>query len=109
MGSRPRSGNSACARQFLAARLQAALDRLSQAERNALEGDYVTRLEQGDGFEARLILGLYRKSGLQSKIVESHFRAFARERLIGASDEAEFAAYASQQGRQGREPVMEVS
>ena len=95
--------------QFLAAHLQAALDRLSQAERNALEGDYVTRLEQGDGFEARLILGLYRKSGLQSKIVESHFRAFARERLIGASDEAEFAAYASQQGREGREPVMEVS
>ena len=81
--------------QFLAARLQEALDRLSQAERTALESDYAARLEQGDGFETRLILGLYRKSGLRSKIVESHFRAFARERLVGIVDETEFAAYAA--------------
>jgi len=85
--------------QFLAERLQAALDGLSQAEREALESDYVVRLEQGSGFEARLILGLYQKSGMRSKIVESHFRAFARERLVGGLDEAEFAAYASLQGR----------
>lgn len=81
--------------QFLAARLQAALDGLTQAEREALESDYVTRLKQGSGFEARLILGLYQKSGMHSKIVESHFRTFARERLVGGLDEAEFAAYAS--------------
>ena len=95
--------------QFLAARLQAALDRLTQAERKALESDYVTRLEQGDGFEARLILGLYRKNGLHSKIVESHFRAFARERLVGALDEEEFATYASLQSQEGREPLKKAS
>ena len=95
--------------QFLAARLQAALDRLSQVERKALESDYVDLLERGDGFEARLILGLYRKNGLHSKIVESHFRAFARERLVGPCDEAEFAAYASSQSRNEREPMKEVS
>ena len=43
--------------QLLAMRLQAALDRLDPAERTALERDYIVRLEQGNGFEARLILG----------------------------------------------------
>lgn len=88
--------------QFLADRLQAALARLTPAERERLEGDYVARLEQGDGFESQLILGLYRKSGLNSKIVESHFRVFARERLIGELNEAEFVAHAAQQnGKKG--------
>jgi hypothetical protein len=87
--------------QFLTARLQAALDRLEPAERGALEHEYIARLEQGDGFESRLILGLYRKSGLNSKIVESHFRAFARERLVGGLNEAEFAAYVALQSRDG--------
>lgn len=86
--------------RFLAASLQMALDRLTAAERASLESDYVVRLEQGDGFETRLILGLYRKNGLSSKIVESHFRAFARERLVGALDEEAFATYASQQDRE---------
>lgn len=85
--------------QFLALQLQTALDRLTPVEREALERDYIARLEQGDGFESRLLRGLYRKSGLRSKIVESHFRAFARERLVdGRLDEAEFAAYAADQG-----------
>lgn len=83
--------------QLLAERLQAALDRLTLVERNALEHDYVARLGQGDGFEAQLILELYRKSGLSSKIVESHFRAFARTRLLGEVDEAEFAVYAAKE------------
>ena len=95
--------------QFLAARLQAALDRLTPPEREALEADYVAYLEQGDGFEARLLLGLYRKSGLHSKIVESHYRAFARERLVGPLDEAEFAAYASLREGEDRQPLKEVS
>ncbi|MDS4021083.1 MAG: replication initiation protein [Candidatus Competibacter sp.] len=86
--------------QFVAARLQAALDRLTPAERELLERDYVGRLERGDGFESRLILGLYRKSGLNSRIVESHFRTFARERLIGEVDEAEFTAYAAGVGQE---------
>lgn len=86
--------------QFVAARLQAALDRLTPAERESLERDYVGRLERGDGFESRLILGLYRKSGLNSRIVESHFRTFARERLIGEVDEAEFTAYAAGCGQE---------
>lgn len=85
--------------QFLALQLQTALDRLTPAEREALERDYIARLEQGDGFESRLLRGLYRKSGLRSRIVESHFRAFARERLVdGRLDEAAFAAYAADQG-----------
>jgi Initiator Replication protein len=79
--------------QFVAARLQVALDRLEPAQRAMLEQDYVARLEHGDSFEARLLLGLYRKSGLNSRIVESHFRTFARERLVGVLDEAEFVAY----------------
>ena len=95
--------------QFLAARLQAALDRLTPPEREALEADYVAYLERGDGFEARLLLGLYRKSGLHSKIVESHYRAFARERLVGPLDEAEFAAYASLREGEDRQPLKEVS
>ncbi len=90
--------------QFLSARLQAALDRLEPAERGVLEHDYIARLEQGDGFESRLILGLYWKSGLNSKIVESHFRAFARERLVGVLDEAEFAAYVALQRYDGNAP-----
>ncbi|MBE2293922.1 MAG: replication initiation protein [Phycisphaerales bacterium] len=81
--------------QFAAEQLQAALERLSSTERAALEQDYITRLERGDSFEARLLLGLYRKSGLNSKIVESHFRTFARERLVGAMDEHAFEAYAA--------------
>ncbi len=84
--------------QFVTEQLQAALERLSPVERAALERDYIARLERGDGFEARLILGLYRKSGLSSKIVESHFRVFARERLVGAMDEGKFAAYAASKG-----------
>lgn len=91
--------------QFLTMRLQGALDRLEPTERETLERDYVARLEQGGSFESRLILGLYRKSGLNSKIVESHFRAFARERLVGAPDEAEFAAYAALQRDDGRTPA----
>jgi len=94
--------------RFLAARLQAALDRLTPAERDGLEADYVAHLERGDGFEARLLLGLYRKSGLNSKIVESHYRTFARERLVGALDEAEFAAYACSRGDSDREPSTEA-
>ncbi|CDH45922.1 replication initiation protein [Candidatus Contendibacter odensensis] len=89
--------------QLLTMRLQAALDRLDPAERTALERDYIVRLEQGNGFEARLILGLYRKSGLNSKIVESHFRVFARERLVGILDDAEIAAYAALHGHSGHE------
>ncbi len=80
--------------QLVAERLQAALERLTPVARSALERDYIARLERGDGFEARLILGLYRKSGLNSKIVESHFRVFARDRLIGAIDEGELTACA---------------
>ena len=91
--------------QFLADRLQAALERLTPVEREQMEGDYVARLERGNGFESRLILGLYRKSGLNSKIVESHFRVFARERLVGELDEAEFAAHVAQQdGKEGELP-----
>ncbi len=89
--------------QFQAERLQTALESLTPVERAALERDYLAGLERGDGFETRLILGLHRKSGLNSKIVESHFRAFARERLIGVLDEAEFAVYADLQGEEGRE------
>jgi len=89
--------------QFLTVRLQAALERLDPVEREALERDYIVRLERGNSFEARLILGLYRKSGLNSRIVESHFRVFARERLIGVLDDTEFAAYAALQGYDGRE------
>ncbi len=81
--------------QFVAERLQAALERLTPTERAVLKRDYIARLEHGDGFEARLILGLYRKSGLNSKIVESHFRTFARDRLVGAIDEGELTAYAA--------------
>ena len=84
--------------QFVTEQLQTALERLRPAERAAMERDYIARLERGDGFEARLILGLYRKSGLNSKIVESHFRVFARERLVGAMDEEAFAAYAASNG-----------
>lgn len=92
--------------QFLAVCLQAALDRLNADERGALECAYVKRLEQGDSFEARLILGLYRKNSMNSKIVESHFRSFAREQLVGILDEAEFAAYATvQQGEAGKQPA----
>jgi hypothetical protein len=89
--------------QFVAARLQAALDRLTPAEQAALESDYVAQLAGGNGFESQLILGLYRKSGLNSKIVESHFRAFARARLVGELDEREFAAYAALRGHDGQE------
>lgn len=92
--------------QFLANWLQAALDRLAPAEREALERDYVARLENSDGFEIRLIRGLYRKNGLHSKIVESHFRTFARERLMGKLDEAEFAAYVAGQGCEISGPVV---
>ena len=81
--------------QFATEQLQAALERLNLTERAALERDYIVRLERGDGFEARLLLGLYRKSGLNSKIVESHFRTFARERLVGTMDERTFEAYAA--------------
>ena len=94
--------------QFLTARLQAALDRLSEAERQALEADYVVRLEQGDGFEARLILGLYRKNGLRSKIVESHFRAFARAQLVGTDDPSEFAEYVALHTQKARESLEEA-
>jgi hypothetical protein len=68
--------------QLQAERLQAALDCLESEERKALEQDYVAQLEQSQGFEINLILGLYRKSGMNSPIVESHFRTFARARLI---------------------------
>lgn len=96
--------------QFLTMRLQAALDRLEPVEREALERDYIVRLERGNSFEARLILGLYQKSGLNSKIVESHFRVFARERLVGIVDDAEFAAYAAAlQGYNGREQSAAIS
>ncbi|MFO7642179.1 MAG: replication initiation protein [Candidatus Competibacteraceae bacterium] len=95
--------------QFQAERLQAALESLNALERAALERDYLAGLEQDDGFEARLILGLHRKSGLNSKIVESHFRAFARERLVGALDEAEFATYADLQEGDGREATTGAS
>lgn len=95
--------------QFQAERLQAALESLTPVERAALERDYVAGLERGDGFESRLILGLHRKNGLNSKIVESHFRAFARERLLGAWDEAEFAAYAGLQGSGGGETTARAS
>jgi hypothetical protein len=81
--------------QFQAERLQAALDRLTLDERQALEQDYVMHLEQSQGFEMRLILGRYRKNGLSSRMVESHFRIFARTRLVAELDEVEFAAYAS--------------
>ncbi len=87
--------------QFLAERLQAALDQMDAPARATLEREYIARLEQGDGFEARLLLGLYRKSGLHSKMVESHFRAFARERLVGAPLESEFSAYVAQQATAG--------
>jgi hypothetical protein len=93
--------------QFLAERLRRALDCLTPAERTALESDYVVRLEGGNGFESRLLLSLYRKSGLSSKIVESHFRAFARARLVGELDEAEFAAYASLQSHDDLESARD--
>lgn len=91
--------------RFLTLRLQVALERLSPVERELLERDYVARLGQGDGFEARLLLGLYRKSGLNSRMVESHFRAFARDRLVGDLDETEFAAYVSQQADESGPPA----
>ena len=84
--------------QFQAECLQAAMDRLTLNERQALEQDYVMHLEQSQGFEMRLILGRYRKNGLGSRMVESHFRAFARARLVAELDEVEFAAYASRHG-----------
>jgi len=80
-----------------AARLQEALDRLTPAERAVLEIDYAAHLAEGKGFEAQLLLKLYRKSGLNSKIVESHFRAFARAQLLGALDAAEPVARAALQ------------
>jgi hypothetical protein len=80
--------------QLQAERLQAALDQLNVEERKALERDYVTQLEQSHGFEVHLILGLYRKSGMNSPIVESHFRAFARARLVEELDESGLPAYA---------------
>jgi hypothetical protein len=92
--------------QFLTARLQAALDRLTPTEREQLQADYIARLEQGDSFETQLILGLYRKGGLNSKIVESHFRAFARARLLGELDEAEIAAYILRQEQAEHESLV---
>jgi plasmid replication initiation protein len=79
--------------QFQAERLQAALDRLTLEERQALEQDYVMYLGQSQGFEMRLILARYRKNGLSSRMVESHFRTFARKRLVAEWDDIEFADY----------------
>lgn len=86
--------------RLLAERLQAALDRLNSSEREALEAAYIARLERGDGFETQLILGLYRKNGLNSKIVESHFRTFARERLLGSDNNTEIVADITDQRKQ---------
>jgi hypothetical protein len=68
-----------------------------------LEGNSVARLECCNGFQSRLLLDLYRKSGLNSKIVKSHFRVFARTRLVGELAEAEFAAYAALRAHDGHE------
>jgi len=68
--------------QLQAERLQAALNRLESEERKVLEQDYVTQLKQSQGLEVSLILGLYRKSGTNSPIMKSHFRTFARARLL---------------------------
>jgi len=87
--------------QFQAERLQAALDLLKSEERKALEQDYVTQLEQSHGFEIHLILSLYRKSGMNSPIVESHFRAFARARLIKELDEYELSSCVCQPSADG--------
>lgn len=84
--------------QFQAERLYAALNRLTPEQRQTLEQDYVTYLEQSQGFEMRLILDRYRKNGLDSRMVESHFRAFAGPRLKLEWNEADFAAYAAEQG-----------
>ena len=82
--------------RFPAIRLQAALERLTPVAREQRERDYVAHLVQQNGFEARRRLGWYRKSGLNSRMVESRFRAFARQRLVGEIDETEFAAYVAQ-------------
>ncbi len=79
--------------QFQSERLETALNRLTPDERRALEQDYVTHLEESQGFEMRLILGRYRKEQFSSRMVESHFRAFASARLVKEWNEAEFAAY----------------
>ena len=79
--------------EFQAERLEAALNRLTPNERRALEQDYVTHLEESQGFEMRLILGRYRKEQFSSRMVESHFRAFASARLVKEWNEVEFAAY----------------
>ena len=84
--------------QVQAERLHAALKRLTPEQRQTLEQDYVTYLEQSQGFEMRLILDRYRKNGLDSRMVESHFRAFAGPRLKLEWNEADFAAYAAEQG-----------
>ncbi len=97
-GELPQTRMERLRRQFQAECLQATLDRLTPDERQALEEDYVAQLEQSQGFEMRLILGRYRKNGLSSRMVESHFRTFARARLVKELNEAEFAAYAARHG-----------
>lgn len=79
--------------QFQNERINVTLERLSAAQRQTLEQDYVTYLEQNSGFEMRLILDRYRKNGLSSRMVESHFRAFVESRLKLDWSEAEFATY----------------
>lgn len=95
--------------QLQVERLQAALDRLKVEERKALERDYVTQLEQSHGFEIHLILSLYRKSGMNSPIVESHFRTFARARLIEELDESGFSAYAFPRSPEVNQEITAVS
>lgn len=57
-------------------------DNLTNSELKILESNYISNLENNSNFEMQLLLNLYKKNGLNSKIVKNHFRNFVFNQII---------------------------
>ncbi len=83
--------------EFTAHRLTSALADLSDQERKQLEANFLESLEEEGNLSGSMVRKHYLKSGFASKIVQGHFRTYARKRILSEPTDHEFEFFVKDQ------------
>ncbi len=83
--------------EFTAHRLTSALAELSDQERKQLEANFLESLEEEGNLSGSMVRKHYLKSGFASKIVQGHFRTYARKRILSEPTDHEFELFVNDQ------------
>ena len=84
--------------EFEKYRLDIALQRLTEEERQRLETEFIQEIIESSQPNYRVLRPIYKKSGLSHSMVQGCFRHFVRERVLQTATDEEFEQFLREHG-----------